>query len=66
MTQERLASIQLLIEELESENATGKVILFFEDGEIKAIEIDRKIKIHIPDLSTEIPIDIKSKSVVRL
>jgi hypothetical protein len=40
-------AIQQFIEELEEDNATGKVILFFEDGVLRAIEIDRKVKITV-------------------
>lgn len=42
---EQLASIQKLIEKIEEEKATGKIILFFHDGELGGVEVDRKIKI---------------------
>lgn len=44
MTAEKYAALQKIIEEMEEENANGKIILFMEDGEIKAVEVDRKVK----------------------
>lgn len=45
MTTEKYAALQTIIEEMEDENANGKIILFMEDGEIKAVEVDRKVKL---------------------
>ncbi len=39
--------IRKLIEELEEDNQTGKIILFFDEGELKAVELDKKIKVRV-------------------
>jgi uncharacterized protein with von Willebrand factor type A (vWA) domain len=41
----KYAALQKIIEEMEEENANGKIILFMEDGEVKAVEVDRKVKL---------------------
>ena len=43
----KYAALQKIIEEMEEENANGKIILFMEDGEVKSVEVDRKVKLHL-------------------
>lgn len=53
MKTEQYGVIQKVIEEFEDNNTTGKIILFFEDGEIKSMEIDRKLRLTIALLDKE-------------
>jgi hypothetical protein len=39
--------IQKLIQEIEEDNQTAKLILFFENGKPKAIEFDKKIQVKV-------------------
>ena len=44
-----------VMEEMEKDQATGKIIVFYEKGKIKGLELDRKIVIHIEVLDTKVP-----------
>lgn len=47
MQVEQFAALERIIKSLEETNANGKIILFFEDGEVKGVEIDKKEKLWI-------------------
>lgn len=47
MSTEQYAALQKVIEGLEAENATGKIIIFLENGVVKAVEVDKKFKLTI-------------------
>ena len=54
MMNEDYANLQRVFEKQEAEKATGKVIIFFEDGVAKAVEVTNKAKligliVHIVD-----------------